>query len=104
MEQDRKKGSVTVNDVWGAMMFKLNRFKDEKRVGAVSHDEENGAIVFHRDDQSPEYRYWIPFDELQDFEGQLRWLYHIRGKGWFDTKYFNDFLDVLEFLGLRPPT
>ena len=94
---------VSVNEVWQQMMAKLERFKEEKRVGKVSYDETNSAIVFHRDDKNPDYRYWIPFGELQTPEGQLRWLYHVRGKGWFDIAYLNDLLDVLELLGLRPP-
>jgi hypothetical protein len=95
---------VDTNKVWQAIFAKLERFKNEKRVGLVSYDEESNAILFHRDDETENYRYWIPFNELQDFEGQLKWLYHIRGKGWFSVEVLNDFLDVLEYLGLRPPT
>lgn len=95
---------VDFDQVWQRMFAKLERFKEEKRVGTVSYDAANGAIVFHRDDETPNYRYWIPFDELQTPEGQLRWIYHIRGKGWFSLQTLNDFLDVLEYLGLRPPT
>lgn len=95
---------VDFNTVWQQMFAKLERFKQEKRVGTVSYDETANAIVFHRDEQTNEYRYWIPFSELQEPEGQLRWIYHVRGKGWFDAKVLNDLLDVLEFLGLRPPT
>lgn len=93
---------VTVNEVFESLFGKLRRFKSEKRVGAVSFDEESNAIVFHFDDETERYRYWIPFDELQDYEGQMRWLHHIRTKGWFTAKYLNDLLDVLELSGLRP--
>lgn len=103
-EQEIKKVRVNVGEVFEAMFAKLRRFKDEKRVGAVSFDEESSAVVFHFDDQTERYRYWIPLDELRDYEGQIRWLHHIRGKGWFDAKYLNDLLDVLEFLGLGPAT
>lgn len=95
---------VDFNTVWERIFAKLERFKNEKRVGCVSFDEESNAIVFHRDDETPNYRYWIPFDELKDPEGQVRWIFHIRTKGWFTIQYLNDFLDVLEYLGFRPPT
>lgn len=95
---------VDTNKVWERIFAKLERFKNEKRVGLVAFDETNNAIVFYFDNQNSRYRYWIPFDELKDPEGQMRWIYHIRTKGWFDAKYLNDFLDVLEYLGFRPPT
>lgn len=104
MDEQIKAKTVNVNEVFEAMFGKLRRFKNEKRVGAVSFDEESSAIIFHFDDETEKYRYWIPFDELRDFEGQMRWLHHIRGKGWFDAKYLNDLLDVLEYIGLRPAT
>lgn len=95
---------VDNNKVWQSIFAKLERFREEKRVGTVSFDETANAIVFHRDDKTNNYRYWIPFDELQEPEGQLRWIYHVRGKGWFSVEVLNDLLDVLEYLGLRPPT
>jgi hypothetical protein len=95
---------VKVNDVWEQIVAKRKRFQKEKRVGTVSYNRTNGMIVFHQDERTTNYRYWIPFDELQEPERQMRWIYHVRGKGWFSVQVLNDFLDVLEYLGLRPPT
>jgi hypothetical protein len=95
---------VNFNTVWEQIFAKLERFKNEKRVGCVSYDEANQAIAFHYDEETDRYRYWIPFAELQEPEGQMRWIYHVRTKGWFTAQVLNDFLDVLEYLGLRPPT
>ena len=95
---------VDKNAVWQAIFAKLERFKEEKRVGSVAFDEANNVIEFFFSESSNQTRYWIPFDELKSYEGQLRWIYHVRGKGWFSVEVLNDFLDVLEYLGLRPPT
>ena len=95
---------VSVNEAFEHMFGKMRRFKNEKRVGAVSYDEGSNTIVFHFDGETEKYRYWIPFDDLQDFEGQMRWLHHIRTKGWFSTEYLKDLLEVLEYLGMKPAT
>lgn len=95
---------VNFNTVWEQIFAKRKRLREEKRVGAVAFDEANNVIEFFFDEGSNQTRYWIPFDDLKDYEGQLRWIYHIRGKGWFTARVMNDFLDILEYLGLRPPT
>lgn len=95
---------IDLKKVFDNLSARRERFESERRVGSVGLDRETNAILFYADAQASRYRYWIPFDELQEPEGQMRWIYQLRTKSWLTIEILRDFLDCLEYLGVRPRT
>lgn len=99
-ESNLKKGSVTVDDVWGSIMADRERWQKEKRVRQVSFDEENQAFLFHQDETTPNYRYYITLDRIETPEKIVAWVNHLRHKNWFTREVMNDLFDCLERMGI----
>lgn len=88
--------------IWNTIMARRKRLREENRIGRVAFDAD--TVEFFFDEEGTKSRYWILRSELETPADQLRWLYHLRTKRWFTREVFGDLLDVLEHLGLRPPT
>lgn len=91
---------VSVNDVFDSIMADRKRWVEEKRVGTVSFDETDNCILFHRNSETKNYRYWISLSRLESSSDALQWLNHLRHKRWFTKEVMNDFMDALERLGI----